>query len=264
MNGDECHLTDVQPLRLRLANSAADVRAAQKLRWEIFYEECGARALPDSAAHGLDIDRYDDFCDHLLVIEDSPSGEQVVGTYRLLRESVARRHGGFYTSSEYDLTPLIRQSESNGLELLELGRSCVRPAHRNSGTIALLWRGIADYLVQHRLGLMIGCASFAGTDAGTHQAALSYLWHSHLAPADQRPSVHPSHRADVELLPIGSYDPRLAFRELPPLIKGYLRVGAMVGDGAFVDRAFNTVDICMVMPVKRIAQRYATRFRVAA
>lgn len=250
-------------LKVRLASGTDDIRAAQKLRWTIFYEECGARA-PRHAPTGFDVDRYDDFCDHLLVIEESLDGDRVVGTYRVLRESVARRHGGFYTSGEYDLSPLLRQREDAGLQLLELGRSCVLPAYRTSSTIALLWRGIADYLVQHHLGLMIGCASFAGTDANVHQAALSYLFHSHLAPTDLRPVVHPSHRADVDMLPIGSYDQRLAFRALPPLIKGYLRVGAMVGEGVFVDRDFNTVDICMVMPVDRIAQRYATRFSAAA
>lgn len=254
----------VPALRLHFAECEEDIRAAQKLRWQVFYEEMGAQ--PDmTAEQGLDRDGYDHLCDHLLVIDGSRAhGEHVVGTYRMLRESVARRHSGFYTAGEYDLAALMDRKPETGGELLELGRSCVLPAYRTNGTIALLWRGIADYLLQHDIGLMIGCASFPGIDPEAHRAALSYLHHHHLAPRELRPVAHAGHRSPMELQPIGSYDPRLVRHALPPLIKAYLRVGAMVGDGAFVDRGFNTVDVCIVMPVEKISQRYATRFSIAA
>lgn len=247
-------------LFLRFADSDDDIRAAQALRWQVFYDEMGARA--GTPMNGLDADHYDHACDHLLVVDRNGGVEKVVGTYRLLRQSVAEAHDGFYTAAEYDLTALTGTAPDRG-ELLELGRSCVLPAYRNSGTINLLWRGIADYLNRHRIGLMIGCASFAGVDPESHADALAYLHHHHLAPRELRATAHAACRVDMALRPLGGYDARLAMRSLPPLIKGYLRVGAMVGDGAFIDRAFNTIDVFMIMPVDRISQRYADRFRAA-
>ena len=251
-------------IRLQFASDESDMQAVQKLRWRVFYEEMGA--IPDACSTiGLDSDPFDCVCDHLLVIDDSRRGEdRVVGTYRLLRESSAMRHGGFYSAGEYDLRPLVGHSRRNGGELLELGRSCVLPEYRNSATIALLWRGVAAYIEQHGIGLMFGCASFPGTEVAQHAAALSYLHHHHLAPVEMRPIAHADNHVPMELLHPGSYDPRAALHALPPLIKAYLRVGALVGAGAFVDRQFNTVDVSVVMPVTMISRRYATRFSVAA
>lgn len=249
-------------LSIRLADSEADVRAAQALRYQVFFRDMGA--APGSGASGLDIDPYDRFCDHLLVEETGADGARVVGTYRLLRQSVAHHHGGFYSASEYDLAPLEAHAGRHGGELLELGRSCVAPEYRDTATIQLLWRGIGDYLAQRSIGHMFGCASFPGTDPDVHAAALAYLHHNHLAPQDHRVSAHARHFTDMARLSIGGYDPKAAWRALPPLIKGYLRVGAMVGSGAFIDRQFNTIDVFMMMPVDAIAARYAKRFGAAA
>ncbi len=248
-------------LTMRLAESEADVRAAQALRHRVFFTEMRARAAD---AAGLDIDPYDAVCDHLLVEDMREGAPTVVGTYRLLRQSVAARHGGFYSAAEYDLDRLMAHAGRGGGELLELGRSCVAPAYRDTATIQLLWRGIGDYLTRHRIGTMFGCASFAGTDPDAHAAALTYLHHSHMAPPELRASAHAGHFVDMARLPIGGYDGRAAWRALPPLVKGYLRVGAVVGDGAFIDRRFNTVDVFMAMPVEAIAARYARRFGAAA
>jgi len=245
-------------LTVRLANCPQDIAAAQHLRWDIFYADMGADGA--GRAEGLDIDPYDAVCDHLLVEDDG----RVVGTYRLLRQSSAMRHSGFYTAGEYALEPILRGSEREGGELLELGRSCVAPAYRDAGTIQLLWRGIARYLAEHGISRMFGCASFPGTDPAEHAAALSYLFHDHLAPAELRARALPERHVEMAMLPVGSYDPRRAMRLLPPLIKGYLRVGAMVGDGAVIDRQFNTVDVFMIMPVEAIAARYLERFGAAA
>ena len=234
----------VGQLEVRLAQSGVEVAAAQALRYRIFYDEMGAQPTRAMLASRRDIDAHDNVCDHLLVIDhDAGVRGQVVGTYRLLRQSVAQAHGGFYSAGEYDLTPLLAQAPASG-QLLELGRSCVAPAHR--------------------IGHLFGCASLHGTDPAAHAAELSYLYHHHLAPPELRARTLPAHFVEMDRLPAERIDARATARTLPPLLKGYLRVGAMVGDGAFIDRQFNTVDVFVVMPVAQITRRYAGRFDLGA
>ena len=253
----------VGALETRLADGAAEIQAAQALRYAIFFEEMGARPSDTARDARLDIDAYDPFCDHLLVIDhDAPASEAVVGTYRLLRQSVAAKHAGFYSAGEFDLGPLLAGA-GTGTQLLELGRSCVARDYRNAPTINLLWRGIATYLQAHRIGHMFGCGSLHGTDLAEHAAALAYLHHHHLAPPDLRARAWDAERVETDPRAPGTYDARAAARALPPLIKGYLRVGAMIGDGGSIDRAFNTVDVFVIMPVDRITERYASRFEVS-
>lgn len=255
------HMHRLGQLDVRVATSEEEIAAAQALRYRIFYEEMGATPTPEMQAVRRDIDAYDHICDHLLVIDHGMDGRpQVVGTYRLLRQLVAATHSGFYSAGEYDLAPLLATSASGG-QLLELGRSCVAPEHRNTTTITLLWRGIASYLKMHGISHMFGCASLHGTDPAHHAAELSYLYHHHLAPPELR--ARALAHVPMDRIPAGSYDVRAAQRALPPLIKGYLRVGAMIGDGAFVDTQFNTVDVFVVMPVERITSRYLDRFTSA-
>ena len=250
----------VGQLEVRLAVSDAEVAAAQALRYQIFYEEMGARPTSRMAALRRDVDDHDVICDHLLVVDHGFDGlPHVVGTYRLLRQEVACAHGGFYSAGEYDLAPLILQS-APGRQLLELGRSCVAPAWRNSTTITLLWRGIASYLQRHGIGHLFGCASLPGADPLLHLAELSWLYHNHLAPPELRARAWDTNHVAMDRVPAASIDGRAAARALPPLVKGYLRVGAMVGEGGFVDRQFNTVDVLVVMPVERITSRYLGRF----
>ncbi len=250
----------VGQLDVRLAVSEEEIAAAQALRYQIFYDEMGATPTAAMARVGRDIDDYDAICDHLLVVDHGLDGRpHVVGTYRLLRQVVAQMNKGFYSAGEYDLSPLIAHSASTG-QLLELGRSCVAPAYRNNATITLLWRGIAAYLQTHSIGHMFGCASLHGADPLLHTAELSYLYHHHLAPPELRACALPEHHVPMDRLPAESIDVRAAQKALPPLIKGYLRVGAMVGNGGFVDHQFNTVDVFVVMPVERITRRYAGRF----
>lgn len=251
-------------LSLRLVQDDHDLAAVQKLRWRVFYAEMGADTRLAPPDH-LDSDVYDPLCDHLLVIdEDAARDERVVGTYRLLRESVANHSFGFYSAGEFDLSVLTGGPARPEGELLELGRSCVLPPYRTSATISLLWRGIADYIAKHDIGLMFGCASFPGIDPDAHGAALSYLYHHHLAPPEQRPVVLDGKGVALERLPRGGYDERRGLFQLPPLIKGYLRAGAKFGDGAYIDQPFNTIDVCVIMPVELIAGRYAARFSAAA
>lgn len=240
--------------------SEAELRAAQELRYRVFYEERHAAAADRTSR--LDADVYDPVCDHLLVIDHTAG--RVVGAYRLLRQVIADQHRGFYSSQEFDLRPLLNLTETEGTgQLLELGRSCVDPAYRNSATISMLWRGIASYLELHNIGFMFGCASFPGTEPDDHAAALSFLYQAHLAPPSLRVRALAAHHVEMNRLPPDRLDVRAAERSLPPLIRGYLRVGATVGDGAFVDRQFNTVDVFVVMPVDRIARRYAQRYVTA-
>jgi len=250
-------------LTVRLAASAEDLARVQRLRWRVFVEEMGASG--DAGGSGLETDTYDAYCDHLMVVATDPAtgAEQVVGTYRLLREHIAQRRDGFYTAREFDLGPLVKGRRGTG-QLLELGRSCVLPEYRTSHTISLLWRGISLYAAQHGVSSLFGCASFPGTDPAVHAAGLSYLAHRFLAPNRLRPTVRAGLGVPLEQLVRGSYDERRALMSLPPLVKGYLRTGAMFGDGAYVDHVFGTIDVCVVLPLAQLTERYAARFHVAA
>lgn len=254
-------------LDVRLASSEEEIIAAQVLRYKIFYEEMGA--IPDTRMlrEKRDFDDYDFICDHLLVIDhDKPGGPEVVGTYRLLRQLVAQTHKGFYSASEYDLSPLLsatfQQKIGEGRQLLELGRSCVHKDYRTTQTINLLWRGIASYLQQHHIGYMFGCGSFPGTDPTRHAVALSYLYHEHLVPDDLYVRALPQRFEEMHQLPKDGFDNREALRVLPPLIKGYLRLGCFIGDGAVIDAQFNTTDVFILLPVERITKRYSERYSV--
>jgi len=240
-------------LRVRLAAAAEDVRAAQVLRYRVFYEEMGAK--PDQRAEALqrDVDAFDTVCDHLLVIDYAgDAAGEVIGTYRLIRRDAAAAHGSFYSAAEYDLAPIV---EYPG-EILELGRSCVDARHRNRPTMQLLWRGIAAYVFHHDIALMFGCASLPGTDPATLAMPLSYLYHHHLAPPALRPCALSHRRVDMRQVAAGDLDPVRGMGLLPPLVKGYLRLGGFVGDGAVVDHQFNTTDVCIVVKTDLVTDKY--------
>lgn len=255
---------DASGLEVRIAATAAEIDAAQALRYRVFHEELGA-AMP-AGANGRDVDEFDPVCDHLIIVDHDCGGDgAVVGTYRLLRRSVAARHGGFYTATEFDLTPLLALPG----ELLELGRSCVAPSHRTRATMQLLWRGIAAYVLRHRVTLMFGCASLPGTDVDALAPALAYLHHNHLAPPALRARALPGRYVPMDRVPprlasaemaAASLEPRAVVATLPPLLKGYLRLGGFVGDGAVVDHDFNTTDVCLIVPMDGVSRKYADHF----
>jgi putative hemolysin len=255
-------------LEVRLARSRGDIRRAQRLRYHVFYEEMSA--LPDAEAmlSRRDKDLYDAICDHLLVVDKGgqprsrqrwPKSPRVVGTYRILRQDIAERHGGFYTESEYDIAPLIA-ARSATHKFMELGRSCVLKPYRNRRTVELLWQGIWSYVREHDVDVMLGCASFAGTDPREHAMALSFLHHHARAPEEWRVRAHPHLFEDMNLMSKDQVDARAALKALPPLIKGYLRLGAYIGDGAVVDRQFGTTDVLIILPVEAIDARYFDHF----
>lgn len=256
-------------LEVRLADGRRDLRRAQRLRYEVFYEEMAAQADVVARFRRRDEDEYDPICEHLLVIDRAAAktkpwggarGPQVVGTYRLLRNDVAAQHGAdLYTAGEYNIAPLI-EAHARGKRFLEVGRSCVLEPYRNGRTMEALWHGLWTYAREHRIDVMIGCASFPGTDPERHAHALSFLHHHRLAPPEWRARAHDELHVSMHRLPSDSLDVRACMKALPPLIKGYLRLGAFVGDGAVIDRQFGTIDVLIVLPVARIDERYFERF----
>ena len=255
---------DLEPINfstfeVRLARSPGEVEAAEALRYRVFYQEMMATPNPQVKALGLDIDEFDSICDHLLVIdrETKRTAPCVVGTYRLLRRSRALQHRGFYTEQEYNLTPLLRYPG----EIVELGRSCVDAAYRSRGVMQLLWRGLAGYVIHHDIAVMFGCASFPGTTPDVLASSLSYLHHYHLAPSSLQPWAHPHHYVEMNRVPLADIDVASALGALPPLIKGYLRVGGGVGDGAVIDRQFNTTDVCMIVKTDMVTKKYDRHYR---
>jgi putative hemolysin len=253
------------PLEVRLARKKSEIRRAQRLRYKVFYEEMSA--VPDALAmlSRRDEDAYDAVFDHLLVIDrgDASDGRRwrrskVVGTYRMLRQEVAELNDGFYTQGEYDIAPLL--AAKPGYSFMELGRSCVLKPYRDKRTLELLWQGVWSYVREHGADVMIGCASFAGTDPAVHAEALSFLYHTALAPEDWRVRAHGHLRVDMNMLPRERVNARKALKALPPLIKGYLRLGAFVGDGAVIDNQFGTTDVMIILPVESIRTRYFAHF----
>ena len=241
-------------LQVRLADTVGEIDAAQALRYRVFYDEMGAIPSPEMARRERDFDDFDGICDHLLVIDHARGSfaQAVVGTYRLIRRKAAEHHGRFYSAAEYDIAKITAYPG----EILELGRSCVDPSARDRSTMQLLWRGIAAYVFHHDIALMFGCASLPGTDADALALPLSYLYHHHLAPPALRPRALPHRFVDMRRLDAAALDPARTLGDLPPLIKGYLRVGGFVGDGAVIDHQFNTTDVCVVVKTDLVTDKY--------
>jgi len=257
-------LATAGPLEVRLAETDAEVEAAQRLRYRVFYEEMNAAPSISMRESRRDFDQFDAFCDHMLVIDRAALDENdqpaVVGTYRLMRDTDAMRAGGFYTSSEYDISRLLADYGENS-KLLELGRSCVLKEYRSKpSTMQLLWRGVMVYDLRFSIDLMFGCASLGGTDPEALALPLSYLHHYHRMPETLRVRARPDLHVEMNRLPKETIDPKAALHVLPPMIKGYLRAGASIGDGAVIDRQFGTTDVFIYLPVSKIDARYRSRF----
>lgn len=250
-------------LRLRLAETDEELVAAQQLRYRVFYQEMGAIPTGRMAISGIDEDKYDDVADHLIVTDLGASRlqEQVVGTYRLIRRSAAARRGGFYSATEFDIEKLVRHPG----EILELGRSCVDADYRSMRVIDLLWQGVAAYLCHYDVRLLFGCASFHGANPEALAGELSYLYHYCRAPEEIRTRAIAYRYVEMNRKPLHEVDPRAGFGAMPPLLKGYLRLGGVIGDGAVVDRQFGTTDVCVVVPrgprIERYLDRYQARWR---
>lgn len=251
---------------LRQARGAEEIEACQRLRYRVFYDELGAHAQGEAAEQQIDRDRFDAFCDHLVVVQRaSTAGEnaimladgELIGTYRLLRQEIAEANGGFYTQGEFDIAPLV--SAHPDLRFLELGRSCVLKPFRTKPVVELLWQGIWNYVRAHDLHVMLGCASLEGIDPEQHKLALSFL--AQVAPPPEwNVRALPSRYIEMKRIPASELDQRQALKDLPPLIKGYLRLGCYIGEGAVIDPQFNTIDVLIILPVSAIDPRYFAHF----
>jgi putative hemolysin len=242
-------------LILRLARDARDLLAAQRLRYRVFVQEMGGDGPLVDHDQRLECDAYDPWFDHLLLIDPRRNAamlEDVVGVYRLLPSDRAAQAGGYYSAGEFDLDPLI----GSGRKLLELGRSCVHPAFRGGAAMLILWNGLAEYVLQRDIEILFGAASFPGTDPAASAASLSHLFHHHLAPTALRVRALPPGRCEMDIQPPQSIDRKAALAGIPAMIKAYLRLGGLVGDGAFVDHVFNTTDVCLVMDTAKMSARH--------
>jgi putative hemolysin len=241
-------------LGVRVAASAAEIDAVQALRYRVFYREMGAHADEATTASHRDRDAFDAVADHLLVVDHAIGAgpEGVVGTYRLIQREAAARLGRFYSADEYDITPV----ENFPGRILELGRSCVDAAYRSRVAMQLLWRGIAAYVFHYQIDLMFGCASLHGTDPDALAADLTYLYHNHLAPPALRPRALPHRYVEMRRMPPEQVDSKRVQAQLPPLMKGYLRLGGFVGDGAVIDPQFNTTDVAVVVKTDLVTDKY--------
>lgn len=262
LQGLPASLGQIGSLEVRLATTKKEIRKAQKLRYRVFFEEGRAIADARSKLTRRDIDPFDRLCDHLIVLDHDFTNRfgrkkaKVVGCYRLLRQDVAERNGGFYSAQEFDLAPLLARHADK--RFLELGRSCVHREWRSKKVLELLWRGIWTYVRHHRVDVMIGCASLPGSDLAQHGNALRVLANAR-AGDEWCVKALPHRRAPYDL-PEADTDPRRAFTSLPPLLKGYLRTGAVLGPDVVLDHAFGTTDVFMLMPVAKIDPRYISYF----
>jgi len=241
-------------LGVRIAATPAEIDAVQALRYRVFYREMGATGDADSALTARDRDAFDAVADHLLVVDHAigPGAEGVVGTYRLIQREAAARIGRFYSADEYDIAPIVGFPG----RVLELGRSCVDAAYRHRAAMQLLWRGIAAYVFHYQVDLMFGCASLPGNDPDALATELTYLYLNHLAPPAVRPRALPHRFVEMRRVRADSFDPRRILSQLPPLIKGYLRLGGFVGDGAVIDPQFNTTDVAVVVKTDLVTDKY--------
>ncbi len=236
-------------LIVKLADDKSEIEQSQALRYRVFYEEMGAHPTDEMTRLRRDFDDFDEPCDHLLII-DGKRGE-VVGTYRMLR-SQAGREQKFYSAGEFDISPLLALDEP----VLELGRACVAPEYRSGAVLQLLWQGIVEYVRRHRIGLMFGCASFPGTDPAALGEPLSYLYHYHLAPPAIRVKALAHRYIDMQGTGVERIDRARVHAALPSLIRGYLRLGALIGEGAVIDEQFNTIDVSVVLRAERALRAF--------
>ena len=253
---DEVHFDELRTgsLGVRIATTADEVQAAQALRYDVFYRQMGARPDAVMAASGLDRDAFDAVADHLLVVDHArgDGADGVVGTYRLIRAQAAARIGRYYSAEEYDIAPMLAFPG----QVLELGRSCVHAGYRNRMVMQLLWRGIAAYVFRHGIDLMFGCASLPGIEPDDLALELSYLYYNHLAPVSIRPRALPHRYIEMRRMDPDDINTRAALSRLPPLIKGYLRLGGFIGDGAVIDAQFNTTDVAVVVKTDLVTEKY--------
>ncbi len=246
---------------VRLVETEQDLLASQRLRYQVFVEELGASGKGVDHDRRLETDKFDEYFDHLILVnrsKDPKNLDHVLGVYRLLRDDIAKSTKcGFYSRSEFDLSKLTE----SGRSLVELGRSCTHPDIRGSTAMFSMWNGLADYVIDHNIEIMFGVASFHGTDAKALSNPISHLHCSHLAPEPIRVTALPQSTDPVMRLPCDQVNVGEALKAIPPLIKSYLRLGGVVGDGTFFDFEFNTTDVCLIVDTENMSESHRVRYR---
>ena len=245
-------------LQVRLARSDCEIQAAQSLRYDVFFRENHGVSEPNNPTARRDMDDFDPYCDHLIVIDRINGRDEIVGTYRLMRQSQAKQMGRFYTETEFDLDPLF--AANPGARFLELGRSCIKPEYRTKRTLELLWHGTWTYAVNHGTDIMFGCASFVGTEPEIHSGALGWLGEHAALDDHENCNAQGAHGISLKGLVRGKADLRSAMAGMPPMIKGYLRLGAKIGPQAVVDHKFGTTDVLVILKVRQINPKYLAHF----
>lgn len=246
-------MSDRKPrYELCVAEPGDDIRDVQRLRYQVFIEELGGNGAEVDHDARLECDEFDPYFDHLILYDRSrPEGDQAVGAYRVMRDGQAEVLGRYYTDAEYDLTAL----KTCGRKLLELGRSCVHKEYRGGSALAQLWVGLMNYSDRHGIEVMFGVASFHGTDLDRIKLPLSHLHHNHLAPPELRTRVLESYYRSADLMPASEIDEKAAMKAMPAMIKAYLRLGGVIGDGVFIDYPFNTSDVCIIVDMSKVPQK---------
>ncbi len=257
-------------LTVRLATNAREIAAAQALRYQVFYEEMSARADSKQKQSRRDADHYDEYCDHMLLttrgdadgVGDEtrlPGGEIVVGCYRFLRQSMAAKCGGFYSATEFDISGFL-DGAGRDLNLMETGRSCVAPAFRSKRGLDLMLHGIGAIVGHYGVDVLFGCASFEGMDVEKLALPLSYLYHKHRTQGAWAVRALPEHYVEMNRMAVEDIVTRQALRAIPPVLRGYVHMGGMIGDGAVIDDQFNTIDVFVLVPMMSLDERYKTRY----
>ncbi len=251
---------DVDNFVIKIAEKKSELKKAQALRYSVFYKEKKAIPTISKKILRLDYDKVDNFADHLIVIDKNKKSikNKIVGTYRLVRGDIATHSGGFYTSSEFDLSKILNSYKHN--QILELGRSCVHQDYRNGTIMNLLWKAIAEYVKLYDIKILLGCASFNGTNVMKYTNELSYLRKNFSLPDEM--SVK---SLDTKIYPAytkinSNINDLRTFVKLPPLIKGYLRIGGKVSNDYFVDYKFNTIDVCVIVNTNNIDKKYKRKY----
>ena len=243
---------------VKLADSKNEIKSAQKLRYQVFFSERNKKKIFNIDNFRKDSDKYDNYCDHIVVIHKKSkfSKNKIVGTYRLLKQSVAENKSGFYSSEEYNLTKLLNSNKY--LNMLELSRSCISKDFRNKNVLQLMWKEIYKYIENNKVDAMFGTASFLDTNLYKLSNQLIYLNHSHKMPNDIMVNALDKCRAKIDYTRNIKMNLKLV-KSLPTLIKGYLKLNAYIGDGAVVDHKFKTTDIFVFLPVNNINFQYVKK-----
>lgn len=239
-------------LEVRLARNLREIQSAQQLRYRVFYKELKAHPSLWNWLRQLDVDQYDQLSDHLIVVDVSNS--MIVGTYRIITQEKVTTSKDFYTSQEFDIQKTIANHPNH--RFMEVGRACIDINYRNKSTLNLLWRGLYQYVKEEKIDVLMGCAGLSGIDVSKHRQVLSYLYHYHLAPIEWQGQAYASNFIEMNLVEKKSLNIREIMKGLPPLVKGYLRLGAYIGNGAAIDQNFNTTDILIILPVNNIDEKY--------